>query len=99
MIRLVAIPVSQENRQAVSRYLANKRSRQMMDQAVDPSTVLFEELLIINSILDLMLPEPELGISVASLVSQQESYLELLLSTPKYSIEISSLILFSRQRN
>ena len=69
MIRLVAIPVSQENRQAVSRYLANKRSRQMMDQAVDPSTVLFEELLIINSILDLMLPG--LGISVASLVSQQ----------------------------
>ena len=54
---------------------------------------------IINSILDLMLPEPELGISVASLVSQQESYLELLLSTPKYSIEISSQILFSRQRN
>ena len=41
---------------------------------------------------------PELEISVASLVSQQESYLELLLSTPKYSIEISSLISFYRHQ-
>ena len=45
-IPLTGILLSQENRHAISLFLANKHSRQLMDQAIDPSTALFEQLLI-----------------------------------------------------
>ena len=44
-IRLTAVLLTVDNRSSVSRFLSNKRTREMLDQAVDPDVALFEQLL------------------------------------------------------
>ena len=44
-IRLTTVLLMVDNRSSVSRFLSNKRTREMMDQAVNPDVALFEQLL------------------------------------------------------
>ena len=44
-VRLTAVLLMVDNRTSVSRFLSNKCTREVMNQAIDPDIVLFEQLL------------------------------------------------------